>query len=132
MIEFGAGGTLVHSESEPAPPVVPAEAPATGDGTSPAGDGANATDGANANAEVTVVPPILPMPAPPTTRRKRKAKGWFCPVCRQRKLLSAPILICRSSLLYSLHRHASHHDSRSNASGQGDRQSLVRRECIRR
>jgi len=63
--------------------VVPAETPATGDGASPAGDGANATDGANANTEVTVVPPILPMPAPPTTRRKRKAKGWFCPVCRQ-------------------------------------------------
>ena len=29
------------------------------------------------------VQPIAPVP--PNPRRKRRAKGWFCPVCRQRK-----------------------------------------------
>ncbi|KAH9039228.1 hypothetical protein EDB84DRAFT_1068122 [Lactarius hengduanensis] len=31
-------------------------------------------------------PNVLPIaPVPPNPRRKRRAKGWFCPVCRRRK-----------------------------------------------
>ena len=34
-------------------------------------------------------PNVIPIaPVPPNPRRKRRAKGWFCPVCRQRKSLS--------------------------------------------
>ncbi|PCH35206.1 hypothetical protein WOLCODRAFT_139803 [Wolfiporia cocos MD-104 SS10] len=69
MIEFGAGGTIVHQESETnataAMDATAAEAAASTQGA----DGA--PTGSEANA---------PQPAP---RRKRKAKGWFCPVCRQ-------------------------------------------------
>ncbi|KAG1776343.1 hypothetical protein EV702DRAFT_1109954 [Suillus placidus] len=58
MVEFGAGGNIIHNEETTA-----------------------ATTGGEASAtEVSA-------PAPPTIaqniRRKRKAKGWFCPVCRQ-------------------------------------------------
>lgn len=36
-----------------------------------------------------VTPNVLPIaPVPPNPRRKRRAKGWFCPVCRQRKFLN--------------------------------------------
>lgn len=67
MVEFGAGGRVARREDE--------AAPATG--------GAETTPGA------TEEPPqmgtgvggvIAPAPAP---RRKKKAKGWYCPVCRQ-------------------------------------------------
>ena len=40
------------------------------------------------------VPPVAS--APPNARRKRRAKGWFCPVCRQRKSL-LPFLAFRNS-----------------------------------
>jgi hypothetical protein len=71
MVEFGAGGTITHTEvpettpnGEAAEP--PAAAPAAED---PIANAAN--------------------PAAPNQRtRKRKAKGWFCPMCRQRKLHS--------------------------------------------
>jgi len=72
MVEFGAGGNLVHSEVEA--PAVPASGPspsAVGDQTNPTGSDPNG--GAIAHATTN------PTPA----RRKRKAKGWFCPVCRQ-------------------------------------------------
>lgn len=62
MVEFGAGGHITQTEE----PVANAEG-----GDAP-GEGADAA----------------PTPATPAvltpTRRKRKAKGWFCPVCRQR------------------------------------------------
>ena len=69
MVEFGAGGALTH-EVEPteATTATATEAPAEG----------------TAAAETTATPaapaPVIPAPS----RRKRKAKGWFCPVCRQR------------------------------------------------
>ncbi|KAG1736083.1 uncharacterized protein EDB91DRAFT_1142664 [Suillus paluster] len=61
MVEFGAGGNIVHSEDT--------TATTTG---SDRGEGA-ATEGS--------APP--PITIPQNIRRKRKAKGWFCPVCRQ-------------------------------------------------
>ncbi|KAI0720750.1 hypothetical protein C8T65DRAFT_632685 [Cerioporus squamosus] len=71
MIEFGAGGTIVHNDSET---------------TAPGAD-APAAEGAEANAEGAAegappVPAAVPV-IPANPRRKRKAKGWFCPVCRQ-------------------------------------------------
>lgn len=65
MVEFGAGGNIIHSQAEES---------AAADTETPADGVATAATGA----------PISPVP-PTNMRRKRKAKGWFCPVCRQRK-----------------------------------------------
>lgn len=83
MIEFGAGGTITHSDADNAVPTATENTPSA-DVTTPTGE-ADATD-ANAGAEASASPPqppSIPTTAPPTPRRKRKAKGWFCPVCRQ-------------------------------------------------
>lgn len=58
MVEFGAGGNITQGVAEPAVPAVGGET------------GAAATPGA-------------PATPPANQRRKRKAKGWFCPICRQ-------------------------------------------------
>jgi len=75
MVEFGAGGTIVQPEAE-----VPAAE--GGDG---AGAGASGAEGANAQAAGAGTAVAIPTTANtgPNNRRKRKAKGWFCPVCRQ-------------------------------------------------
>jgi len=62
MVEFGAGGTITQ--------------------VAESGAGANANEGG-----ITVNAATPGTATTPTTatnqRRKRKAKGWFCPVCRQ-------------------------------------------------
>ncbi|KAG2067836.1 hypothetical protein BDR04DRAFT_1104424 [Suillus decipiens] len=63
MVEFGAGGNIVHTE----------EATAT-----TTGGEASATEG-SAPVPATPVPATIAQ----NIRRKRKAKGWFCPVCRR-------------------------------------------------
>ena len=98
MVEFGAGGTIVHSEAElPAPPRdVEASATGTSSGASP-----SPPDGAAAGTE-TSPPDAGTTPSPPVaaaaTRRKRKAKGWFCPVCRQRTFSRFSNVLCFSHL----------------------------------
>lgn len=103
MIEFGAGGQIVQS-NEPAvtaaAPSAPAAAAAEGDAAdaeAPHDNAVTATDGAAVDgaAAPTTVPEAAQLPTPiptvvPTTntRRKRKAKGWFCPVCRQRRFFA--------------------------------------------
>ncbi|KAI8976683.1 hypothetical protein BD414DRAFT_496235 [Trametes punicea] len=77
MIEFGAGGTIVQNDSETAPAAT--EAAAVEAGTE--GNAEGATGAPNAEATPVQPPPIPTVQANP--RRKRKAKGWFCPVCRQ-------------------------------------------------
>jgi hypothetical protein len=72
MIEFGAGGTVQQ------PTEVDAAPGADGAGAGGAGEGGG---GGAAGGGVTAAP----------TRRKRKAKGWFCPVCRQRRSLLPPL-----------------------------------------
>lgn len=113
MIEFGAGGTIVQNDSE-------TNAPA--DGTAAdvnTGDAANA-DGAAAPGQDGAPPVAVPVPTIPTNpRRKRKAKGWFCPVCRQRKSLSSliPIKCANATIcLRSVHVSSADHDD---ASGEG-------------
>ncbi|KAF9467931.1 hypothetical protein BDZ94DRAFT_1248087 [Collybia nuda] len=64
MVEFGAGGHITQTEE----PVANAEG---GDAAPTASEGTDAA--------ATPAAPVVPAP----TRRKRKAKGWFCPVCRQ-------------------------------------------------
>ncbi|KAL1745516.1 hypothetical protein HDZ31DRAFT_36317 [Schizophyllum fasciatum] len=71
MVEYGAGGALNVSASEPA------------GGEGEAGNNADGGEQENGAGETVV-------PAPPPLanlneqrRRKRRAKGWFCPVCRQ-------------------------------------------------
>ncbi|THH29743.1 hypothetical protein EUX98_g4426 [Antrodiella citrinella] len=94
MIEYGAGGQITHSEApEVAPPRVP-PSPVGGQEGAAEEDittGRNA-DGLDENgpaprgseADAPQPAPIAPAPTfPNPTRRKRRAKGWACPVCRQ-------------------------------------------------
>jgi len=71
MIEFGAGGTLTHNEEGVAVPANTITSAATA-----------GTTGGDTDLEAGQVAPAV---APIAPRRKRKAKGWFCPVCRQRE-----------------------------------------------
>ena len=131
MVEFGAGGAIMHAE-EPttnlgAQPTETAETPAVDDsGPSIASRPAEDTPASGAVPEngvsnvdssaveppqvaahpardedqvapSTSVPPSGPTaqvppsaPAPQNPRRKRRAKGWTCPVCRQRECPSSP------------------------------------------
>lgn len=110
MIEYGAGGQITHSEAPgdavtppvPAPssPVAPqgqengtqgeeditaarsADGPAADDENGPAPSGSEA----NAPQPQVAAMPTPAIPTVGTARRKRKAKGWACPVCRQRML----------------------------------------------
>lgn len=75
MVEFGAGGQIVQPQQPTVPP--PAVVVDSNPESNPEG------------TDLTSPPPPLQTPNTPTTpattniRRKRKAKGWFCPVCRQ-------------------------------------------------
>ncbi|KAK1231435.1 hypothetical protein PQX77_005444 [Marasmius sp. AFHP31] len=69
MVEFGAGGAITQATA--GEDGANAGADANNGGT----DGAAANDGNAQNTNGTA--------APANPRRKRKAKGWFCPVCRQ-------------------------------------------------
>lgn len=70
MVEFGAGGNIVNNEESN---TNAGANTAAGEGGSGAANTSGVTEGTN--------PPTV---TPPNPRRKRKAKGWFCPVCRQR------------------------------------------------
>lgn len=129
MIEFGAGGAIMHTE-EPLPAET-AETPAVADAVPPAAATESAGEDqpvsttvpeivvANAESPIAEQPETAAQPAgneepvatsvqapsqaapapsvpptpidPPSTvppqnpRRKRRAKGWSCPVCRQRE-----------------------------------------------
>ena len=61
MVEFGAGGQITQPEE-----------------AAPAVEGEQAT---GSEAATTTPPPVT---TGQNGRRKRRAKGWFCPVCRQR------------------------------------------------
>lgn len=77
MVEFGAGGQLVHAEDTAEVPS--ANAATIGETTGEAsGDNPGENVGTTAGATTTTTTAI-----PTRPRRKRKAKGWFCPVCRQ-------------------------------------------------
>ena len=88
MIEFGAGGTIVQNDSETAPATEGAATEGVA-ATEGATEGAAATGTEGEAAPPTPAPAVPAIPANP--RRKRKAKGWFCPVCRQRKLSIFPL-----------------------------------------
>jgi hypothetical protein len=71
MVEFGAGGKVARREETTAT----AEADVGGEGGDAPGTPA------------TPAPLATPTPTTGRERRKKKAKGWFCPVCRQREWL---------------------------------------------
>ncbi|HEV7737627.1 MAG TPA: hypothetical protein VGO47_09700 [Chlamydiales bacterium] len=77
MVEFGAGGQLVHNED---PVTLAAEYPPAGEGQAGESSGAAGNGDDTQNGQPSTPAPI---PAPSRSRRKRKPKGWFCPVCRQ-------------------------------------------------
>lgn len=125
MIEFGAGGAIMHTEEQPPTtepqPAEIAETPAAVDAVPAAATGSAGEDQPVPATvpEIVVAPemaaqparneeptlaastqapsPAGPVPVPPTPinpsgtippqnpRRKRRAKGWSCPICRQRK-----------------------------------------------
>ena len=80
MVEFGAGGQIVHNDE-------PTEASTTAPVTSPTTEGASGVVSPPVSAAPGTSPetqPLAPAVAPvPARPRKRRAKGWFCPVCRQ-------------------------------------------------
>ncbi len=66
--------------------VVPAEP--VGDSTPEASSPPPPAPATTSTTPAQATPNVLPIaPVPPNPRRKRRAKGWFCPVCRQRKSL---------------------------------------------
>ena len=75
MVEFGAGGAITHTETEAAP---------GGDNNE------NSAENADTHAPQEEVPGTTAQAQLAQTqaanRRKRRAKGWFCPVCRQREV----------------------------------------------
>lgn len=74
MVEFGAGGAITHTDTEPTPAAENNENNAENtEAPAPQEDG----PGAAAQVQFTQAQAV--------NRRKRRAKGWFCPVCRQRK-----------------------------------------------
>ena len=102
MIEFGAGGTVTQNDADAtANNATTAAVPPAGAAANENAENAEGTNGENdpngAQAVPVTVPP--PVPAQPP-RRKRKAKGWYCPVCRQR----AYFLFLRFKILHSIHR----------------------------
>jgi hypothetical protein len=66
MVEFGAGGNITQTVEGGV---------VLNEGANP--ENPNAPGAAAATAPTTAT----------NNRRKRKAKGWFCPVCRQRKFI---------------------------------------------
>ncbi len=128
MVEFGAGGAIMHTEEPTTSPepqqTETAETPAVDDsgpsavasrpgeedspalGTVPENGVGNADSSAVEQPQVAAQPArdedqvassastptpgptaqvLPPTPAPQNPRRKRRAKGWTCPVCRQRE-----------------------------------------------
>lgn len=113
MVEFGAGGNITQPTA--------AEEPTTpASGTETAADGTTVAN-RTGTAATTATSPI----SPTNPRRKRKAKGWFCPVCRQRKSSCMTNLPgCSLTLFHSLHVAFEDYDESPAANG-GGRQGSV-------
>lgn len=86
MVEFGAGGNITQATDLAA---------AGGDEVTPVAPAA--TGGGATLATATAATPAATPAA--TQRRKRKAKGWFCPVCRQREFskIELPMFLLRGA-----------------------------------
>ncbi|KAG6900470.1 hypothetical protein C0993_010188 [Termitomyces sp. T159_Od127] len=82
MVEFGAGGNITQATDGEAEPT--ADSPANT--TSPTAPTAEGDTTPTSPAAATPPTPTAASAAGANARRKRKAKGWFCPVCRQREL----------------------------------------------
>ena len=91
MVEFGAGGNITQIAE-------------VNEGATTVNPGSPGT----ATASI----PSAPIPSATNNRRKRKAKGWFCPVCRQRKciILQNKINIINTLQLISIHFHVANYD----------------------
>lgn len=82
MVEYGAGGQLVQPTEETA------AGPTSGTAATETADGEAAPDGLDADGETAAAPAPTPASVPRPPRRRRRAKGWHCPVCRQRKSIA--------------------------------------------
>lgn len=81
MVEFGAGGKVMRREEgggelgAAEPSTTEGAAAVTGEEATPTGNDTTAAGEVRVDAA---------QQARQEARRRRKAKGWFCPVCRQR------------------------------------------------
>ncbi|KAJ2913998.1 hypothetical protein MD484_g6428, partial [Candolleomyces efflorescens] len=82
MVEFGAGGNITQSDGVVVPPSSPQVGSGPVDVPSGQHEGMAPVTGVGGVAGVTVTVTAGANGAT-GARRKRKAKGWFCPVCRQ-------------------------------------------------
>lgn len=87
MVEFGAGGAITHTETEP---VTAGENNETNAGNAENPAPQEEGPGVTAQAQVNQTQAA--------NRRKRRAKGWFCPVCRQR-MFHPPIISASTDML---------------------------------
>jgi len=71
MVEFGAGGTITQTDDT------------TNNSPSVAAEGSDVTATAAPGTAGQAI--TAPSVVPSNPRRKRRAKGWNCPVCRQRQ-----------------------------------------------
>ncbi|KAF5369092.1 hypothetical protein D9758_003070 [Tetrapyrgos nigripes] len=71
MVEFGAGGNITQATED------------SGNGNGGTGNGEAATGGTGASGATGTGTGADTATTVQNPRRKRKAKGWFCPVCRQ-------------------------------------------------
>jgi hypothetical protein len=77
MIEFGAGGKVARREDA---------AEATGAGNDgAAGEASGEAGGSGATNPLAAATGVAATTIGGRERRKKKGKGWFCPVCRQRE-----------------------------------------------
>ena len=100
MVEFGAGGNITQ--------------------ISEINEGATTVNPVTPGTATTSVP-SAPIPSTTNSRRKRKAKGWFCPVCRQRKciILQNKIKIINTfAILLSLHFHVTNYNYSTTSAGK--------------
>ena len=78
MVEYGAGGNITYGNESAGGGVNVTEEGTGGVVAGNGGSEGNGNGGATVSASA-ITPAAL-------SRRKRKAKGWFCPVCREREL----------------------------------------------
>ena len=90
MVEFGAGGQITQPEE-----------------AVPAAEGEQAT---GSGSTTTTPAATLPAATGQNGRRKRRAKGWFCPVCRQRTFFFlvgvADLLLILGQFLQRIHLYS--------------------------
>ena len=90
MVEYGAGERLIHPSAQE-PEAIAATGPRPAGADAVEGEAPAESSGTNGDVgEGAVTTPAPgPAPIPRSSRRKKRAKGWYCPICRQRTYTSS-------------------------------------------